>query len=118
MRRDLYECSCMELDSLVAVAKGAGALGSRLTGAGWGGCTVSLVREASTTSLLHACLLLSNVWPPSFTATTRTRRAAGAAFCMLWRGCSPGCSAASCTSRAGIHYVRTQGSRELCMPSC
>jgi galactokinase len=42
--RDLYRVSCQELDSLVRIAKGLpGCYGARLTGAGFGGCTVNLV---------------------------------------------------------------------------
>ena len=44
--RDLYEVSCRELDIMVDAAEGlAGFVGGRMTGGGFGGCTVNLVRE-------------------------------------------------------------------------
>ena len=43
--RDAYEVSCRELDTLVeAAAAVPGVLGARMTGGGFGGCTVNLVR--------------------------------------------------------------------------
>lgn len=49
--RDLYEVSCAELDAMVEVAQSLpGCYGARLTGAGFGGCTVNLVaRERAET---------------------------------------------------------------------
>ena len=44
--RDLYEVTCFELDTMVDEArKLPSVIGSRMTGAGFGGCTVSLVKE-------------------------------------------------------------------------
>jgi galactokinase len=44
--RDNYEVTGIELDTMVGAAqKINGVVGSRMTGAGFGGCTVSLVRE-------------------------------------------------------------------------
>jgi len=46
-----YEVSCMELDALVVAARSIdGVLGARMTGAGFGGCTVSLVKSESVES--------------------------------------------------------------------
>ncbi|MDO7908137.1 galactokinase [Paenibacillus sp. JX-17] len=51
--RDLYEVSCLELDVMVEEARQiTGTLGARMTGAGFGGCTVSLVHEDSVDQFL------------------------------------------------------------------
>jgi galactokinase len=46
--RDEYEVSCRELDLLVeSAARLQGVYGSRMMGAGFGGCTISLVKAES-----------------------------------------------------------------------
>ncbi|OOQ91824.1 Galactokinase [Penicillium brasilianum] len=53
--RTSYDCSAPEVDEICAIARRAGTWGSRLTGAGWGGCTVHMLPqgkvEAVTTAL-------------------------------------------------------------------
>jgi len=50
--RSDFEVSCDELDCLVDIAQGTdGVLGSRMTGAGFGGCTVTLIHQDAIESL-------------------------------------------------------------------
>ncbi|CAM9259891.1 unnamed protein product [Choristocarpus tenellus] len=52
--REDYEVSCPELDILVSLAMEVeGVYGSRLTGAGFGGCTVTLVKKDSVEDLMR-----------------------------------------------------------------
>jgi galactokinase len=45
--RDDFEASCSELDTLVEIASSLpGCYGARMTGGGFGGCTVNLVGES------------------------------------------------------------------------
>lgn len=51
--RDDYEVTGMELDSLVEAAwEENGVIGSRMTGAGFGGCTVSIVKNENVESFI------------------------------------------------------------------
>jgi galactokinase len=52
--RDDFEVSGPELERLVSLARGAGALGARLTGAGLGGCIVALCAPDQVDSVLEA----------------------------------------------------------------
>lgn len=54
--RDDYEISTPELDAFVALASTYGALGARLTGAGFGGCAIALLREADVEGLKSTVL--------------------------------------------------------------
>ncbi|EFP81724.1 galactokinase [Puccinia graminis f. sp. tritici CRL 75-36-700-3] len=52
--REDYECSCEALDELISIAQTNGSLGSRLTGAGWGGSSVHLVRDPDISKIIEA----------------------------------------------------------------
>ncbi|HOW38114.1 MAG TPA: galactokinase [Candidatus Izemoplasmatales bacterium] len=54
--RDDYEVSCAELDVLVDLALANGAIGARMTGAGFGGCTVNLVPQNCLDSFRSAVI--------------------------------------------------------------
>lgn len=52
--RDLYEVTGRELDTLSALArKETGCLGSRMIGAGFGGCTISIVKKSAVEGFIR-----------------------------------------------------------------
>lgn len=52
--RDDYEVSCVELDTIVEIAwDQPGCLGARMTGAGFGGCAIALVRKENVPAFIE-----------------------------------------------------------------
>ncbi|KAI9319875.1 galactokinase [Dichotomocladium elegans] len=49
-----FNCSCPEINQICTIALNHGAYGARLTGAGWGGCTVMLTTEDNVPKLIQA----------------------------------------------------------------
>jgi galactokinase len=47
-----FDASTARLDAMVKCAREGGALGARLTGAGFGGCIIALTRDADAARLL------------------------------------------------------------------
>ena len=53
--RDLYEVTGFELDMMTELARNhKGCVGSRMTGAGFGGCTVSIVENGAVSDFISA----------------------------------------------------------------
>jgi galactokinase len=71
--RDDYEVSCAELDEAVAAAlRQPGVYGSRMTGGGFGGCTVTLLERSAVDRVcaaIHERLATQLAIEPSFFAT-------------------------------------------------
>jgi galactokinase len=73
MKND-YEISCRELDIMVDLALGRdGVIGSRMTGGGFGGCTINLVRSDSveqfTTDMRSAYQQATGILPEIYVST-------------------------------------------------
>jgi galactokinase len=65
--RDDYQVSCPELDLLVdTAATTSGVFGARLTGGGFGGCTVNLVRKSKSEEFQQ---IISNAYQDNFQIT-------------------------------------------------
>jgi galactokinase len=68
--RDDFECSCAEIDFLVETAvRLEGCIGARLTGGGFGGCTVNLVERESVSQF---CESLKDAYRARFAVTAET----------------------------------------------
>ncbi|KAL0092546.1 galactokinase [Phycomyces blakesleeanus] len=52
--KNMFDCSCPEIEQICEIARRHGAYGARLTGAGWGGSTVMLTDVTNVDKLINA----------------------------------------------------------------
>ncbi|HSG48671.1 MAG TPA: galactokinase family protein [Longimicrobiales bacterium] len=62
--RDVYEVSHPRLDALVEAARAAGAVGARLTGAGFGGCMLAVCAAAAAPQVVEALAATQEAMDP------------------------------------------------------
>lgn len=77
--RDDYEVSCRELDVAVEAARSAGALGARMTGGGFGGSAIALVRADAVDEVAAAvatAFAAEGLHAPAFLVATASAPAA------------------------------------------
>lgn len=78
--RDDYEVSCAELDTAVVAALDAGALGARMTGGGFGGSAIALVRRDAldvTSRTVRDAFAAAGMGEPAFLVLERAGGPAG-----------------------------------------
>ncbi|MBC7915295.1 MAG: galactokinase, partial [Pyrinomonadaceae bacterium] len=72
--KNLYEVSCIECDFLVDTTKNIpGVLGSRMMGAGFGGCTINLIENSNADSIIKS---VKDVYRKQFTKDLKVYTAA------------------------------------------
>ena len=67
--RDQYECSTPELDQLCRISRRQGGYGARVTGAGWGGCSVHLIPQEKVEAVRQAWI--EEYYRPNFPALSK-----------------------------------------------
>ncbi len=85
--RDLYEVSCPELDVMARIAQSLeGCYGARLTGAGFGGCTVNLVAREKVNDFVEKLVAGYEAETRLHSETYICRASSGAGIIHEWDG--------------------------------